>query len=322
MKQERMCSECEEFFEINLDPKAAIERDRLAEVEGTAYVCPDCTGSVDEELTSDDCLLPLDEGMIDDECLDSEDEISRQGSPQSFNLKGDLTMNTQKQVAITADTKAYISLMEEIKHRTTVVDELINQQINMKYKVIQVESIALQIRMIIESIALASLSANKLLFEQESDKFKKWWRAKWIFRDIEEKNPEFYPKPIKETKSNKPGVKSEIVDIEDGFMTRDEIVEVYDSCCKLLHAKNPYDEDRNYEGFTDQARKWMNGIINLLNSHKIRLLNDDGFYIVHMREAAKEDQANMYYFGPAPSHIQSQLKNAARENNDDNKENP
>ena len=305
MKQERMCSECEEFFEINLDPKAAIERDRLAEVEGIAYVCPDCTGSVDEELTSDDCLLPLNEGMIDDEHLNSKDEIGRQEYPQSFSSKGDLTMNTQGQVAITADTKAYISFMEEIKHRTTVINELINHQINMRYNVIQVESIALQIRMIIESIALASLSANKLLFEQESDKFKKWWNAKLIFKDIEEKNPNFYPKPIK------PGVKAELVDIEDGFMTREEIVDVYDSCCKLLHAKNPYAEDRNYEGFTAQARKWMDGIINLLNSHIIKLLNDDGFYLVNMREDARKDRANMYYLGPAPPHIQNQLKNTA-----------
>ena len=75
-------------------------------------------------------------------------------------------MNIPEQAPMTADTKAYISVMEEIKHRTKVVWALIDQEITMMYIVTQAESMALQIRMIIESIALASLSANKSLFEQ------------------------------------------------------------------------------------------------------------------------------------------------------------
>ena len=158
-------------------------------------------------------------------------------------------MNTQQQVSVTADMNAYVNVMEDIKHRTQVIYGLINSDINMMYNITQAESMALQIRMIVESIALASLSANKSLFEQESDKFKDFWKVDLIFRDIEKKNPDFYPQPIKELPSNMPGVKTEIVNIEEGFMTRDEIIKVHGQCCNLLHAKNPYAEQIDYEGF-------------------------------------------------------------------------
>ena len=218
------------------------------------------------------------------------------------------TMNTL-QVSNTADTRAYISVMEDIKHRTLVVAGLINRKINMMYNITQAESMALQIRMIIESIALASLSANKSLFEKESNKFKKLWDVHKIFRAIEKKNPDFYPKPIKVIPSKMPGIKTEIIDIEEGFMTRDEIIKVHIQCCHLLHAKNPYDDrQRDYENFIVQVRTWMDKIMKLLNSHQIKLLNDDGFYIVNMREPARGDRANIYYAGLAPPHVQRRLR--------------
>lgn len=205
-------------------------------------------------------------------------------------------MNTQKQVPMTADVKAYVSVMEEIKHRTKVVSKLINQEINIMSKIIQTESMALQIRMIIESIALASLAANKSLFEQESNKFKKFWKAERIFEDIEKKNPDFYPYPMQVAPPIIPGGNAHILYYEQGFMTRDEIIKVHKQCCDLLHAKNPYAPQRDYDSFIAQVPNWINRINNLLNSHLIRPLNEDEFYIVRIGE----DRINMYHFGPGP----------------------
>lgn len=205
-------------------------------------------------------------------------------------------MNTQEQAPMTADVKAYVSVMEDIKHRTKVVSRMINQEINMMNKIIQAESMALQIRMIIESIALASLAANKSLFEQEGDKFKKFWKAERIFEDIEKKNPDFYPYPMQLAPSIVPGGNIHIIYYEQGFMTRDEIIKVYEQCCDLLHAKNPYVPQRDYDSFVAQVPNWIDRIDNLLNSHLIRPLNKDEFYIVRIGR----DRINMYYFGPAP----------------------
>ena len=96
-------------------------------------------------------------------------------------------------------------------------------------------------------------------------------------------------------------------------MTRNEIIKVHIQCCDLLHAKNPYARQRDYEGFINQVPNWLDRIKKLLNSHQIKLLNDDGFYLVHMREAARGNRAHMYYFGDAPPHIQKQFSKAASE---------
>ena len=102
-------------------------------------------------------------------------------------------------------------------------------------------------------------------------------------------------------------------------MTRDEIITVHQQCCNLLHAKNPYAQQRDYEGFMAQIPNWMNRIKRLLNSHQIRLLNDKGFYIVHMREVARNNRANMYYFGLALPIFKSNLRTQTHETNDANK---
>ena len=103
-----------------------------------------------------------------------------------------------------ADINTYAAIMEEIKKRTDIIMRLIDGEINMVWIRTQAETIALQMRMIIESIALASLSANKSEFEKEGNKFKSFWKADRIFEDIGKKNPKFYPQPIKEHVLNKP----------------------------------------------------------------------------------------------------------------------
>lgn len=57
----------------------------------------------------------------------------------------------------TPDIDAYVSIMEEIKRRTNVVHSLLSQKITLVYPATQIEIMALQIRMILELIALASL---------------------------------------------------------------------------------------------------------------------------------------------------------------------
>ena len=199
------------------------------------------------------------------------------------------------------DFEIYMEMMEGIKGRIEVVKGLMSRKIDMRYALPQVESIALQIRMIVESIALASLSANKSIFEREGDKFKEFWKAKLIFRDIKNINPDFFPKPLEEFPSDTPGEEN-ITNtryIEEGFMTDDEMIEVYDQVCKFLHVKNPYsDEKASVLDIGSKVANWINRIIKLLNSHQIKLLNDDKFYLVHMYEPDRSGYAAMYEFHP------------------------
>ena len=194
---------------------------------------------------------------------------------------------------VTPDVERYHQVMWDIKWRTEITGYMVrgdhpNKDIYLLPLYMKVETIALQIRRIIESIALASLAANKSLFEIESDKFKTFWKAKLIFRDLEQRNPDFYPKPVTPFLMNllTGELSSGISLIEDGFMTRDMCIEVYDECCDFLHAENPFAEkDRDYLGFLSQAADWINLIVKLLDFHIFSLVGSDDFYVVIMEDA-------------------------------------
>ena len=90
------------------------------------------------------------------------------------------------------DKKAYIAVMEEIKFRMDVVQALHDKKINVLYKATHVESMVLQVRMITELVALASLAANKSIFEENKKKFEKHWHPKEILKDVEGLNPDIF----------------------------------------------------------------------------------------------------------------------------------
>ena len=93
-----------------------------------------------------------------------------------------------------ADIAKYCTLMEEIKKRTQVIDIFLSGSSHALYKATTIESVCLQLRKILELIALGSLVANKEMFSNVSTQFAKCWNAELIFKDIERFNSEFYPK--------------------------------------------------------------------------------------------------------------------------------
>jgi hypothetical protein len=193
------------------------------------------------------------------------------------------------------DTQAYVAVMEEIKRRTALVYALIDRNILVMFEATHVETMVLQVRMITELIALASLAAHKAIFEVQQKKFEKHWDPVQILKNVERLNPDFYSRPISEIPSQQEGVKSHLVDLQSGFMTREELVEIHGRCGNVLHARNPYGTPLDYEQYGSLVPTWMERIMALLNTHQVRLLDSDTFYLVHMREG-RDDQAHMYTF--------------------------
>ena len=190
----------------------------------------------------------------------------------------------------------HISLaMEEIKRRTDVVFALHAQRIRVMYRATHVESMVLQVRMITELVALASMAANKSIFEENKKKFEDHWHPGKILKDVESLNPDFYPRPIVEEPSKDDRVKRNLVDLKTGFMTRDELIEIHGRCGNLLHARNPFGKDTDYPYYERMVPEWTEQIKNLLNCHQIKLLNGDRFYLVHMKEE-RDDKVHMYTF--------------------------
>ena len=206
-----------------------------------------------------------------------------------------LSPNTKLGVQMEPDIQAYTSVMEEIRRRTELVSALYDEKITVMYKATHVESMVLQVRMITELIALASLAANKEIFEDNQRKFEKHWDPAKIIKDVEALNPRFYPKPIVEVPSKTSGVKNDLVAVTTGYMTREDLIEIHGRCGNVLHAQNPYGKPRDYDAYQGMVLTWMEKINRLLNCHQIHLLDGKRMYIVHMKEK-RDGRVHMYTF--------------------------
>ena len=92
----------------------------------------------------------------------------------------------KKVISMQAYIDPYLQVMFEIKWRTEIIgymdrEDHPNIDISLLPLYMKVETIALQIRTVIELIALAALAANKSLFEQEGDKFKELGLTQSVF---------------------------------------------------------------------------------------------------------------------------------------------
>lgn len=193
------------------------------------------------------------------------------------------------------ERQKYANVMNEVKRRTSVIYSFLNGEKNAMYNVVNIELMCLQIRKILELIALGSLVANQRTFLKKVNNLQKMWNAKLILQDIEKLNPDFYPKPIAEKPSKYDGVVNDIIDVKEGFLTKENFIKVYDKCGKILHAENPLGSGIDYQYYEKHIPIWMSQIKRLLNAHTIKLLNDKNMYLVHMQEDGREE-VSVYVF--------------------------
>ena len=191
----------------------------------------------------------------------------------------------------------YASQMEEIKLRTDVISFMESGEGHALYLATTVESIYLQFRKILELISMASLVANKEAMEKvrPREKFGHEWHAEKLLKKIERINPDFYPHPIIENPHPNSKIKADWKDRKGDFLSRSEFVHLYGLCGGLLHASNPFGKKIDYKGLKSEAPIWAMKIRNLLNSHTIRLVNDENLYLVHMKEE-RDDKVHTYTF--------------------------
>ncbi len=195
----------------------------------------------------------------------------------------------------------YITQMEEIKRRMAAIKKI--SEIFSPNE-IATECIYLQFRKVLELIAMSSLVANSQAMELMNNsrrKLGKQWNGDTILKRVEEINPDFYPVPIIEAPSEHPDVKVQLIEKPGGFLGRDEFAQFYNRCGKLMHADNPLGEKADYQALWKEGPTWESKIMELLACHKIRLVGQEGFYLVHMHEE-RDGKAHMYEFGRLTGH--------------------
>ena len=196
---------------------------------------------------------------------------------------------------VNEDLARYCALMNEVKKRTVAIINMQRGLMTTSYKATNIEFMCLQIRKILELISMGSLVLNKEEFEAIGQKYAQYWNARLILQDIERLNPDFYPIPVQEVPSTRPGVKNELQNKTTGFLTRDDFVKVYEKCGKMMHANNPFGSQADLEYYTAKIPEWEDLIIGLLNNHIIHLKGVEGFYAIHMQEDGKDDVCGYFF---------------------------
>lgn len=109
----------------------------------------------------------------------------------------------------------------------------------MKHEGLDGEVVCLLIRKSLEQIAFASLIAHKNEYAKVHADFAKTWNAKRLLERIEAIHPDYYPKPAARP-TVETGCVKHLLDVKDGYLTRDDFVLLYGTCSEVLHTWNPY----------------------------------------------------------------------------------
>lgn len=190
---------------------------------------------------------------------------------------------------------AYADCMEEVKRRTEVINCFLTGKCNAVYVQTTAESVSLQIRKILELIALASLAANRSEYAKHRKHFHKDWNAKRILEILKKANPKFYPKSNRQMVNRDSGSVDSLEDITSGFLTESDFITLFDICSGILHADNPFSRTQNPEVFLASVPTWMEKIRILLNHHTIQLIDEDKQLWVLMK-AKSDGKVHVYEF--------------------------
>lgn len=176
------------------------------------------------------------------------------------------------------DIGQYCDLMEQVKSRIDAIDRLMELPgITIQ---IRVESICLQLRMLLELIVFSSLVSNKDVWQKSQKELQSSRDISRKLRELKRIHPNFYPRPV-EIQGSTPG--AEPGDREEGFLSEGKLIEVYGRLGNILHAGNPLGKEIDYRYFIDEVPGWISQVQNLLECHKVYLYHHpEEFYLIKM----------------------------------------
>ena len=191
------------------------------------------------------------------------------------------------------DIQKYTNAMETIKGRKEHIDWIMDNAESMgRVSTFMVESICLQLRMMIEDIAVACVIANADEMPELARGLRGEYRPKLILKGLEKINPACYPTPIVE---NVEGLHGRFRDThnrpEGDWLTRVEAVEEYGRLSNVVHRnlkaynRNPVDYLELYK----KCRYLEYKIRSLLSHHHITVLDQDTMYRVLMSGSGVDD---------------------------------
>lgn len=192
----------------------------------------------------------------------------------------------------------YCECMDLLKLRIDVVNEIATGKRTTGFLVPDQELCCLQLRKSLELIAFAGISANLDKYSQMRPKFHEDWNGKRIILTIEKINPNFYPIPIRTFADEKGQLRYD--DIKDGYLRKEDFVELYDWCGQQLHSFNPFRENSQWKDVKERLILESSRIVRLLNQHRCVLPESDDEIWVNMNDSGHSGKTTAYIFRKIP----------------------
>jgi hypothetical protein len=171
------------------------------------------------------------------------------------------------------DMDKYCKCMEEIKQRVEAVNTILQKRCTTLSQATNIEFMCLQIRKILELIALGSLITDEKVYKKQIKRLdRNRWRAKFVLDEIEKINPKFYPVPGEQVIDPQTSKVKSVISITEDYLTREEFPVVYGACSSVIHS-HPFKKGFECKSLESEIRIWITKIITLLNHHQIQLLN-------------------------------------------------
>lgn len=177
----------------------------------------------------------------------------------------------------------YLKAMYEFRQRTVAVGLMCNNMYLVKKggNVFDIENICLQIRKLLELIAMSSLIMNKEAFEKAEKSFKTMWNAKLILKDIKRIHPQFFPMSISGTLSKNENGSWVMDEINHKPLTEEIFCKIYDKCGAALHIPNPFSENENlFHELGEKIPMWLDQIYLTMENHMVFLYGTDLAYAI------------------------------------------
>lgn len=190
--------------------------------------------------------------------------------------------------------KRYLRNMQIIKWRVRAIKDIRDNCCHTTFKSTNIEFCALQIRKILELIALSALISDLDVYLEKLNKIEKMWNARLIIQDIERIHSNFYPKPI----VIDPNDKFRWIDKELPYLTKEQFISIYKRCGKILHEDSVFKDDcvmnSTYLEVDKLINEWVNLIISLLNTHIVHLYNQKDLFYISMGAEEQCPSGNIF----------------------------
>jgi hypothetical protein len=179
------------------------------------------------------------------------------------------------------DIEIYCNCIERVRHHVGVAETVLIGRIDTGHRELNVELIFLHLRKALEEIAFASLSANREKYSTARAGFATEWNARRMLEFLKNVNPTFYPIPLKEPQEVAPGHKH-LDRIENGYLTKDDFVLLYDGCAEVLHCRNPYSPEDPTINIRYTVEEWLSRIKTLLSWHFVHLVDSLELWVIQV----------------------------------------